>query len=375
MPFKKLSMDFEKRARAGIIASAAGIAVNFALAAVKIFFGITAGIVSLAADGFNNFTDCGGSAASMISFKISAKPADKEHPTGHRRAEYIASMVIGFFVLFVAWELLRESFFKAAGGETVVPGIAVFVILSVSVVIKAGMCAFYRVMSSKLQSEALAAASVDSFCDCISSVVVTAGAFLSKYLGFPADGWAGIFVAVMIAVQGIFVLKRAGSELLGEAPDPELIKSMRSELLRGNNVLGIHDLHVYCFGKDAYVATVHVEMSASVSPLEAHAEIDRLEHSLSSLYGVSVTAHLDPVDLTDGEALELEKRAKEAVKDMADGLELHDFRLVRGVENKLIFDAGIPFSCPHTDGEMKEKITSAVREACNLEPVVTVERE
>lgn len=368
-------MDYKKRARTGIAVNAAGIALNLALAAVKIFFGVTAGIVSLTADGFNNFTDCGGSAASMISFKISAKPADKEHPTGHRRAEYIASMVIGFMVLFVAWELLRESAVKILGGNYVLPGMAVFVISGVSVAVKGGMSVFYGIMSKKLRSETLAAASADAVCDCISSAVVTGGAVLSQFCGFPADGWAGIAVALLIALQGISILKKAGSELLGKAPDPELIKSLRGALSSGEHVLGIHDLRVYCFGKDIYAATAHLEMPASLSPLEAHAEIDRLEHEAEEKFGVNVTVHLDPVDLADEEALGLEQKAKEAAEGIADGLELHDFRLIRGVDTKLAFDAGIPFSCPHTDGEIREKVAAAVRGACKVEPIVTVERE
>lgn len=368
-------MDFQKRARAGIITGALGIAVNLALAVVKIFFGVSAGTVSLAADGFNNLTDCGSGAASVISFKISAKPADKEHPTGHRRAEYIAAMVIGFLVLFVAWELIKESAVKVAGGIFAAPRLDIFLISGISVCVKAAMFVFYRIMSEKLQSEALAASSVDCVCDCFASLAVIVGALAAKYLNFPADGWAGIAVAVLIAVQGVLILKDAGSELLGKAPDPELIKSLRAELLRGKNVLGIHDLHIYGFGKDANVATVHLEMPASVSPLDAHSEIDRLEHLVADRFGVNLTAHLDPVDLNDEEALKLENAAREAVKNLAEGLELHDFRLIRGIKNKLIFDAGIPFSCPHTDGEMRQKITDAVRSACNLEPVVTVERE
>lgn len=368
-------MDFKKRARAGIIWGAAGIAVNAALAAVKIAFGFLTGMVSLAADGFNNFGDCASGAASVVSFKISVKPPDSKHPAGHRRAEYVASMATGLLVLFVAWELLRESAVKIISGEYTVPPQSVFIIAGISAALKAAMAVFYGIAAKKLKSGALAAASVDSACDCIASLAVTCGACAARFGNFPADGWAGVAVALLIAVQGIFIFKTAGSELLGEAPDPKLVESVKSALSSGKNVLGIHDLRIYCFGKDLYVATVHVEMPASLSPQEAHAEIDRLEHVVSGEYGISLTAHFDPVDLSDGEALELERRAKEAVAGIAEGLELHDFRLIRGIKNKLAFDAGIPFSCPYSDAETKEKITGAVRAACGVEPVVTLERE
>ena len=95
------------RYRRGKIISAIGIALNFILAALKIAFGAVFGLISVVADGMNNLSDCGSGAVSLISFRIAAKPADKEHPYVHGRAEYIASIIIGCFVLMLAVELMR----------------------------------------------------------------------------------------------------------------------------------------------------------------------------------------------------------------------------------------------------------------------------
>lgn len=368
-------MDDKNRARAGIFVSAAGIIINLILSAAKISAGIMFGIVSVTADGFNNLSDCGSGAASLISFHISLKPADKEHPYGHRRAEYIASMIIGFLVLFVGFELLRESIAKISDKSFISAEDTVFIILSVSVAAKAALFVFYRIQAKRLQSDALRAAATDSACDCLATLAVIAGVLVTRFYKLPADGWVGLLVALFILWQGYAILKEAGSKLLGQAPDNGLVNSLRDKLLKGANVLGIHDLRIYNFGRGAYVATVHIEMSASVPAIEAHAVLDGLEHEIGKEFGVSLTAHLDPVDLSDSEAMELEQKAREAVKDMIDGIELHDFRLVRGINKKLIFEAGVPFSCPHTDKELAERICAAVREACGCEPVLTLERE
>lgn len=368
-------MDEKKRARAGMATGAAGIAANLILAGLKIAAGIMFSALPVAADGFNNLSDCAGDAAAVVSFKVGGKPADKEHPFGHRRAEYIASLVIGLSVLFVAAELLRESVAAALEGATSALPVGVFAVLGVSIAVKAGMYAAYRVQAGRLQSETLRAAATDSAADCLATSAVIAGALVSRFSGLPADGYAGGAVALFIAWQGITVLKKAASELLGKAPDGELVRKVKNKLLSGENVLGVHDLKIYAFGRGADVATAHVEMPASTPPLEAHAVIDGLEHEIATELGVTLTAHLDPVDLADAEALELERKAREAAEGLADGLEFHDFRLVRGVKNKLIFEAGVPFSCPRTNEELEKRITEEAGKACMCAISVTVERE
>ena len=363
------------RARAGIITSAVGIACNLALAAAKIATGAVFGLVSVMADGFNNLSDCGSSAVALVSFKISEKPADEEHPYGHRRAEYVASMIIGFFVLFVAVELFRESIDKVLEGIMPDGSWIVYTVLAASIAVKAAMFAYYRVMAKKLQSDTLRAAATDSACDCLSTLAVIAGMLVSQFAEVPADGWAGLAVALFIFWQGIKILIEAGSKLLGQAPDKAFLNGIRSVIVGEQSVLGVHDLRVYGYGKGAYYATVHIEMDAAVPPLEAHALIDGLEHAVKEKLGVELCAHLDPVDLTDGEAREIEVKVRAAVEGLEDGLKLHDFRLVRGVKNKIIFDAGVPYSCKTKDGELRRKIEEAARSVSDAEPVVTVERE
>ena len=357
----------------GVLTSAVGIACNLILSAAKITVGFLFGLVSVIADGFNNLSDCGSSVVSLVSFYISEKPADREHPYGHRRAEYIAAMVTGFFVLFLAIELLRESIEKIIESVTPESSYIVYLVLGLSVAVKAGMFLYYRVMAKRLGSDALKAAATDSLCDCAATSAVIVGLVILQFTGFPADGWAGILVALFIVWQGVKILLEASSKLLGQAPDERLLAVLKECILKTGGVLGIHDLRVYSYGKGATFATVHIEMDARLPAMEAHAVIDGVEQAVKESLNVSLTAHLDPIDLEDTEARELEKKVRAAAENL--GYEIHDFRLVRGATDKAVFDAGVPYSCKKRDEEVRAELTALVKNLGEYKTVITVERE
>ena len=351
------------------------MACNFLLAAGKIAAGALTGMVSVTADGFNNLSDCGSGVVSLVSFRVAEKPADREHPYGHRRAEYVASMIIAFLVLALGVELIRESIETIAAG---VPRNGVwwlYAVMGVSVLVKAGMFLFYRLYAKKLDSDTLKAAATDSACDCLATLAVIIGMLLSAYTPWKADGWVGLLVALFILWQGARVLKDAGSKLLGQAPDAALGQRVREILLQGEGILGVHDLKIYSYGKGVTFAAAHAEMDARLPALASHAVLDGLERKVLEETGVSLTLHLDPVVVGDEEAKELESRVRAAVEGLAEGMNVHDFRLVRGVKNKAVFEVGVPFACPVKDAELQNDIERAVRILGDYEPVVTVERE
>ena len=364
-----------KRSRKGQAVSIIGILLNLALAASKITFGAIFGLISVLADGVNNLSDCGSGAVSLVSFRISEKPADKEHPYGHERAEYVASMLIGFLVLVLAVELLRDSITKIISGGLAESFWGIYLLLGLSVLVKAGMFIFYRVSAKRLESDALKAASLDSACDCLATLAVIVGLLIAGFAHVPADGYAGVLVALFIAWEGIGIAREAGSKLLGQAPDPALLDRMREIILSGEGVLGMHDLRAYRYGPHKFFASVHVEMDANLPALSSHEVIDGLERRVREELNVELTAHLDPVDLSDAEAKLLEERVRSAADGTVEGLNLHDFRLVRGKVTKLVFEAGVPFACEKPDAEIKSDLERAVRILGDIEPVVTVERE
>lgn len=364
---KRLSAE----ARAGVL----GMLCNMLLAAGKIAAGAVTGLLSVMTDGINNLSDCGSSLVALISFRVANKPADREHPYGHRRAEYVATMCIAFLVLVLAVEFVRESAEKLIAGERDASAWWVYLVLGISVLVKAGMFFGYRAVAKRTDADPLRAAATDSACDCIATLAVLAGALVSQFTGFAADGWAGILVSLFIGWQGVKLLSEASSKLLGQAPDAALIARIRAILAEGEGVLGVHDLRVYGFGKGVTFATAHAEMDASLPALTSHAVLDGLERRVLAETGVSLTLHLDPVVSDDAEAKELEARLRAAVEGSVEGLNIHDFRLVRGRTKKAVFEAGIPFDCPVSDGQVRTDLERAVRILGDYEPSVTVERE
>lgn len=355
--------------------SGIGIGLNFLLAATKIIFGSLCGLISVAADGVNNLSDMGSGIVAIVSFRIAQKPADKEHPYGHQRAEYIASMLIGFSVLLIAAELLRESIEKIIAWQPSDVTIWTFLICAVSVAIKAGMFALYRLTAKKLNSDVLSAAAIDSLSDCVTTSAVLAGTLITRYAGIPFDGIAGILVVVFIFAEGAGIVKRASSRLLGQAPDPELVVKIKKILLAGEGVIGVHDLKLFCYGPKKFFATAHIEMDASLPSVKTHERIDFLEREVQKETQVELTAHFDPVDLSDEEAKELQSRIRAAIEGTYEGLNLHDFRFIRGERNKIILEVGIPFSLKSRDAEVESAVLSAVKILTDAEAIVTVERE
>ena len=368
-------MDTMKQDNKSLIVAVAGIALNLVLAAGKIAAGLIFSLVSVVADGVNNLSDCGSGAVVLVSMRVSKKPADREHPYGHQRAEYVASMLIGCIILVFAVELLRESIEKCIAGTLTTGGLWLYLVLGVSVAVKAGMAVMYGVQARATKSQTMRAAALDSLSDCIATTAVIVGAIVSSFAALPADGYAGILVAVFIAWEGISVLRDAGSALLGRAPDKELVERIRAIILRGEGVLGVHDLKIYRFGPEKFFATAHIETDASLSVTYAHGCLDEVERAVERETGVSLTAHCDPVALGDEEATELETRIRAAVTGMYRDMDVHDFRLVRGARKKIVFEVGVPFDCKAKDGEIEASVLSAVRLLTDIEASVTIERE
>lgn len=365
------------RARTGVVASAVGVGVNLALALSKIITGALCGLLSVIADGVNNLSDCSASAVTLVAFAVYKKPADKEHPYGHRRAEHIASLIVGMIILFLAVELAVNSVKKiiGGGGAAGMPT-AVVCVLALSLAVKAGLGAYFLAEGKKIGSSSLKAAGIDSFSDCFATAAVLAGLFVSAAnKNFPADGWAGAVVALFVLLQGVRVVKDACSQLLGRAPEEGLTDKLADYLRSGESVLGVHDLRVYGYGKDMYFATAHVEMDCSVPPMQAHSVVDGLERGAGEKFGVDLCVHLDPVDLSDGEAIALGKAVAAALSDVCEGFEIHDFRMVRGAKIKLVFDAGVPYSCKSGDDKLRFEIEKRIAALGDFALSVRIERE
>ena len=176
----------------GTLGSIVGIIINVLLFVGKFAVGSIFGSVAISADAINNLSDAGSSLISLISFKISSKPADREHPFGHARIEYIASMAVGVIVLLIGFDLFKESVSKIFSPVTMSKSNIVVFVLIASIAAKLWLGIFYRNIAKRINSELLFAASADSFSDVLSTGATLVSALIWMLFDLNLDAFVGL---------------------------------------------------------------------------------------------------------------------------------------------------------------------------------------
>lgn len=346
---KKFIKDYENvneqrvRESYGITASITGIILNTLLSIGKILTGIIFNSISVTADGVNNLSDGASSVITLIGFKISSKPADKDHPFGHARMEYLTGLILGIAVILVGVELIKSSFDKIMNPTKTIFSIEMIVVLIVSVLIKLWISLFYKKLGDKISSATLKASSTDSRNDVISTIVVILSLLVSNATGYEVDGYVGILVALFILYSGYDILRDILNPLLGEMPDKEFIESIENKILSYDGIVNIHDLVVHNYGPNRYFASVHAEVDAKEDIMKSHDLIDNIERDFARELDISLVIHLDPIITDDEEINELRSMTDKIVKSIDERLTMHDFRVVKGeTHTNLIFDVVVP---------------------------------
>ncbi len=354
----------EVRRAYGTLGSVVGIILNLILAIGKCVVGLIFGAISLTADGINNLSDAGSQIISFISFKMASKPADRDHPFGHARIEYVASMIVSFFVLLVGWNVLAESVAKIFDPEIKTTfSWLMIIVLGVSVIVKLWLCLFNRRLADKIGSSVMKATAADSLSDAIATAAVLVAMLVFRFTGFDADGYMGVIVAIIIFVAGIKILNETKNAILGESADPEVVENVKRIVSEFPDALGIHDMVVHNYGPGQTIVTLHIEVDGDRSVFDSHDMIDSIERRLNTELGIQSNIHMDPIVTNDAEVSEMREVVRALVKEIDERLDIHDFRFVRGVTHtNLIFDINAPFELKMSDSELKKEISRRVSE-------------
>lgn len=349
------------RARYGIVSSVVGIILNILLAGAKFVFGILSNSIAVTADAINNLSDSATSAVTLVGFKLASKPADREHPFGHGRIEYVCALVIAFLVLLAGFETGKSSVLKIISGEEAIFSWVVVVGLFVSVLAKGWLCLFNRKLGKRISSSAMEAVAADSISDALSTAVTLLAIVLSRFTTFPIDGYVGILVCIIIFRAGVEILKKTLTPLLGTAPSKELVKKLRAEIIAYDKILGIHDLVVHEYGPGRLFASLHAEVSASEDILSSHALIDRIENEVSAKFGIEVLIHMDPLEIESEESLRIRDSVHSEILKLDTDFSVHDFRIVQNGRHKnILFDVNIPIDYAAPNEIVRDMIISAV---------------
>ena len=373
--------DKTVREHYGTLGSLVGIFCNILLCLIKITAGLIAKSMSIIADGLNNLSDMGSSVITMIGFRLSGKPADKDHPYGHGRMEYMSAFIVSVLIIIVGFELALSSVKSLIFGDKA-PKYTVLsiVILAVSVFVKLWMYLFNRKLSKLINSDALSATAQDSINDAVTTTAILISTIISYFINVPfnLDAIMALLVSMFILWSGISSAKGTITSLLGKAPDKELVEKIEHTVMSFDGFLGIHDLIVHDYGPGRQFASLHIEVPENVNIVECHEQIDLCEKVVLEQTGVNLVIHMDPID-TDNEVVTNTKNLiLRLVKNIDNRLTIHDFRMTPSSNQRtnLIFDVVLPADSDMTDEYIISQISKKAREinetfAC----VITVDRD
>ncbi len=349
--------DDKVRWNYGRLSSFVGIFSNILLFLVKFIIGSISNSIAITSDAFNNLSDCVSCVITLFGYHLASKPADKDHPFGHGRMEYIISIIISFLIFLVGIELLKSSFAKIINPEPVDFSLFILLIMVLTVLVKVWMFLFNRYLGNKINNSAMVATSKDSLNDCIATSVAILSLILSNYIDLPIDGIMGIFVSFFILYSGYGILKETLDDLLGKPADSEIVNKIHELIMADSHIIGIHDLIIHDYGPGKSIGSCHVEVNAHDSFIAVHDVVDQIEKRIQEELHIMMTLHMDPVDSDDELTNEYKQMILDIIKNIDESLSIHDFRIVSGPSHtNLIFDCVIPFDSKLTDSKVKQLI-------------------
>lgn len=349
-----------------VLAGILGIACNLLLFLLKIAVGCLAGSIAVMSDAFNNLSDIGSSAVSIIGARLSNKKPDRDHPFGHGRFEYISALIVSFIIMLMGFELLKSSAEKVFSPEPLSFNLILIAPLLLSIPVKLWMYGYNRNFGRRISSGVLMAAAKDSINDVLATSAVVITTLIGRFFGIGIlDGLVGIAVSLMILLSGFQIARDTVGLLLGTPPDKDTTDGIVSKLLAEKEIYGVHDLIVHDYGPGRKLASVHAEVSDDCDIVAVHEVIDRLERCIEADMGIHTVIHTDPVSVNSARVSELKSQVLKIAKKIDSRMGIHDFRITDGKENiNLIFDLEIPADM-HNPLEVKSELARKIRELDN----------
>ncbi|MGF0031605.1 cation diffusion facilitator family transporter [Bariatricus sp. SGI.154] len=328
----------------GVLASVVGIFCNVILFIVKWIIGYLLHSISVMADAFNNLSDAGSSIIGLVGVKMASKPADRDHPFGHGRIEYIAALVVAFLVLQVGFTFFKDAIGKIRHPEVLKFQAVSVLILVLSIGVKLWMSYFNRKLGKKIDSKVMLATAADAMGDVITTSATIVSIIFFGVTGINIDGFVGLGVSLVVMWAGVGIAKDTLEPLIGEAVAPEEYARISNFVEGYKGIMGSHDLIVHNYGPGRSMASIHAEVPNDVDIEVSHEIIDRIERDAIKKLGIFLVIHMDPVETKDVHVIQVRKQVEQILDAVDPVVTIHDFRMVDGKEQiNLIFDMVVPF--------------------------------
>ena len=314
----------ENRTKISMMTSFTGLFLNLLLSVIKVLLFLFTGSVSILADAINNITDSVSSIVTIIGVKIAVIPADKKHPYGHGRIEYIVTLVVASFVFVTGIEFIRVSYDRIINPRHISYSYISIILMVLSVLIKFYMANLYKTVSKKIDSSPLLAQYKDSMGDVFITSVVIVSILVYKMTNVMVDGYVGMLVSVFIIYSGYELIRDTLSDLIGEAPEENFIAEIENIILSYDEVQGIHDIVITNYGPVKTFVTLDAEIPYDMSLVDAHNLIDSAERKIKEKLKCEISIHIDPVGSYDKEQEEVAELLQKIIEENEHILSFHD---------------------------------------------------
>lgn len=369
--------DTRVREKYGTLSSIVGIVCNIVLFVLKYVMGTLSNSISVVSDAFNNLSDSASCIVTLLGYKMAAKPADKDHPFGHGRMEYLTSLIIAAVILVMGIELLKNSFTKILHPKEVEFRIIVLISLLFSIAVKLWMSCFNTTLGKKINSAVMLATAQDSRSDVIATSATVVALVCSLFTDLPVDGIMGMVVSFFIFKAGIEIIKDTVDELLGKPADPEITEQIRNLVCCDERIIGVHDMIIHSYGPGNMIGSCHAEVRSNEDFVSTHDLIDRIERDIHKQLRISMTIHMDPIEVDNEQINSCRELVSGIIENIDERLKFHDFRIVTGDTHiNLIFDLVVPYEIKRSNDELKKEIDAELAKEQELYyTVITFDRE
>ena len=350
--------DTNVRQQYGIMASITGIVVNVLVCLGELIIGFLIGSIAMISDAIHNVADAGGSLVSFLSFKLSGRKADAEHPYGHGRMEYLLSIGFSILLFVVAAQLGIEAVEHIMNPEVVEFSISALAVMLGAMALKIWLSFFLRSIGNRIDSPILRANGKEALSDVWATAAIAIGLLLGGIFQLSIDGYLGLIVALIIAKAGFEVLKEATDRLLGFEPTAERVQEIINFVESKAGILGTHDLMIHDYGPGHEYASIHVEVDAKQDAMTIHNMIDRVERQALKELQLKLTIHMDPIVVNE-QTLALQQRLEAVIQAYDDSFSLYDIRIDME-HRKISFDVQVPHDVKYTKEELSQKLSQLV---------------
>ena len=353
----------EVRNKYGRVAGIFGIITNLILGIIKLIIGFMSHSVSIMADAANNISDMLSSILTIIGFALANKKADKLHPYGHARYEFLFTFIISLLMINMGIVLFKESIIKIIKPVDLEISLITITILSLSILLKGLQMIVYLDFSKSIKSNTLKTNAIDTRNDIISTSVILISMIVMKIYNINIDGYLGVLVSIFVIYTSIKLLRESIEPIIGIKPTNEQVNKIKKRILEYDYVIGIHDLMIHNYGVHNDYATVHVELDSKLSLIEAHDLVDEIENDIKEHTDIDLTIHLDPVIVGDKKIDKTKQEILNVLKKLNNKIEIHDFRLIETKkEKKILFDCVLPFDLNYTYKDIIKYLNENIEE-------------